>query len=116
MTATTYNLTIEQGIPFEQEFLVKNPNGSVKDLTGFSGRMQFRLQYSSPTPALSATSANGKIVINTIDSICKIVLTEADTTALIYNKYVYDVELLDASNKPLRLIEGVVTVTPEVTH
>ena len=116
MPATTYNLTIEQGIPFEQEFLVKNPDDSPKDLTGFTARMQFRTTHSSNNVALSATTVNAKIVINPITSTCKIILSEADTTNLTYSQYVYDLELVDASNKPLRLIEGTVTIKPEVTR
>lgn len=114
MSATTFNLEIEQGIPYEMVFVVKNPDNSLKDLTGFSARMQLRVSYSSEV-SLEATTSNSKIIINTVNSTCKISLSESDTQSLTYSSYVYDLELVDSSNKPLRLVMGKVTISPEVT-
>lgn len=116
MPATNYNIQIEQGIPYSQEFIVKNADGSNKDLTGYTARMQFRVAYSSESPSLEATSANGKIVLNVGNASCTIELTESDTTLLSYNKYVYDLELVSSSSIPIRLIQGSVLVSPEVTR
>lgn len=115
MAATSYNLTIEQGIPFSVTFTVKNPNGSNKDLTGYTARMQLRSGYLSSTVALEATTANTKISINTATSTVTIDLTEDDTKSLSYNNYVYDLELVSSTTIPLRLVQGNVIVSPEVT-
>lgn len=115
MSATIFNLTIEQGIPYEQTFVVKNPDGSLKDLSGFSARMQFRLSHSSSDVNLEATTVNSKLVIDTLTSTCKISLNESDTQSLSYANYVYDIEIVDSLNKPIRLVMGKVTVSPEVT-
>jgi len=41
----------------------------------------------------------------------------ANTTAnVVAGRYVYDVELVDSGNVATRLIEGIVTVTPQVTR
>jgi len=115
MAATVYNLTIEQGIPFTLEFLVKNENGSNKDLTGYTGRMQLRPYPSSTIIALDATSANSKVIINSAASTCTIVLTEIDTTNLSLNQYSYDIELVNSSGVPFRLTEGLATIKFQVT-
>ena len=115
MSALTFDLEIEQGIPYEMVFVVKNPDGSLKDLTGFSARMQFRVSYSAASASLEATTLNSKLVINTLNSTCKISLTESDTQSLTYSKYVYDLELVDSTSKPTRLVMGKVTISPEVT-
>lgn len=114
MSATKFDLEIEQGIPYEMIFVVKNSDGSLKNLSGFSARMQMRVTYSS-TVSLDATTANSKLIIDTLNSTCKISLSESDTQSLTYSSYVYDIELLDTSNKPLRLVMGKVTISPEVT-
>lgn len=114
MSATNFDLSIEQGIPFEQLFIVKNSDGSLKDLSGFSARMQFRVSYSSSV-SLEATTTNSKLAIDTLNSTCKISLSESDTQSLTYSKYVYDLEIVDSSNKPIRLVIGTVNVSPEVT-
>lgn len=114
MPAMQYNLTVEQGIPFIQEFLVRKADNSLKDLSGYTARMQFRLSHSSQVVELSATTENSKLEI--VGSTVKIKLTEADTAALKYLKYVYDIELVDPLYVPMRLVEGTVTLRPEVTR
>ena len=42
-------------------------------------------------------------------------LNNSVTSALSAGRYVYDVELTDSASKKSRILEGVVTVTPEVT-
>ena len=43
-------------------------------------------------------------------------LNNSVTSALTAGRYVYDVELTDSSSKISRILEGIVTVTPEVTR
>ena len=38
--AAIYNFSIEKSIPFQKMILLKNSDNSVKDLTGYSARMQ----------------------------------------------------------------------------
>lgn len=116
MAATPYNLTIEQGIPFGITFTVKNENGSNKDLTGYTARMHFRPYPSSSVLSFEGTTENLKLLINTATSTCSIALTEADTTSLNLNQYWYDIELVSSLGVPLRLTEGIVTLTFQVTR
>lgn len=116
MTATVYNLSIEQGIPYVKEFQVKEATGANKNLTGYTARMQFRPYPESTELSLDATTANTKLIIDTVSSLVKINLSEADTKALAYTSYSYDIELVDSSNKPIRLVQGSVSLSREVTR
>lgn len=113
--AQVQNLTIEQGIPFTQDFIVKDENNVNVDLTGYSARMHFRLNYNDSTIRLDANTTNGKLVIDTVNSKCSIALSEADTASLVFQKYVYDIELVNPSNVPKRMVQGSVTIDLEVT-
>lgn len=114
--ATVYNLEIEQGIPFKKKFLVRNADNSSVPLAGYSARMQFRPYASSSVVSIDATTANAKLIINTSDSSVEINLSEADTTSLEFKNYVYDIEIVDTSSVPLRLVQGKVTVSQEITR
>lgn len=116
MAATNITLLIEQGIPFNQKFRAKNEDNSNKNLIGFTARMQFRSSVGSSVVVLEATTANLKLVIDVSNSIVEIKLSEADTKLFIYKQYVYDIELVDATNVPLRFIQGTATISPEVTR
>lgn len=115
MAATILDLNIEQGIPFNQKFRAKNEDQSNKNLIGHSARMQFRPYIGSEEVSLEASTVNTKLLIDTTDSLIEINLSESDTSSLTYKKYVYDLELVDALNIPLRFIQGVANVSPEVT-
>lgn len=112
--AATQNLTIDQGSAFTVNFLVKNPDGSNKDLTGATARMQFRTSYSGTDVYLEATTENSKIVIS--GSNCSIVLVAADTSALTYCSYFYDIEIIESNANVFRLVQGKVTLNPEITR
>ena len=43
-------------------------------------------------------------------------LTSTQTAAITAGRYVYDVFLTDSSNTVTRVVEGIVTVTPRVSH
>ena len=110
--SSNYNIFIDQGSDFAYTHTVKDSSGTVRDLTNLTGRAQLRRSYFS--------SSNVAFVV-TIDSAAsgnvKISLTNAQTANLRYGRYVYDVELVNtlATANVERVLEGIVTVYPEVT-
>lgn len=114
--AATQNLTIDQGASFSTKFLVKNPDGSNKNLTGASARMQFRTSYSDSNIYLDATTLNSKLNIDTGTSICSIDLSDVDTSLLTYSTYFYDIEITESNGNVFRLVQGKVQVNPEITR
>lgn len=126
MPDNKYNIDFFQGSTFSLNLTVKNVNGALMDLTGYTARMQIRPTYSSATVTESLSSANGEITINTVTSVMSLQLAAARTANISVDmnagsipprtKYVYDLELLDPGVGVTKLLFGEVTVYGEVTR
>lgn len=107
--ATTANLVIDQGTTFTTTINLTNDDGSEKDLTDYTVSSQIRKSYYTSTYTAFSTSKvdlAGEITLS---------LTATQTSALKAGRYVYDLEIT-SSEETVRVIEGIVTVTPEVTR
>jgi len=125
--AGTYNFTCEQGSTFsrlielEQPDLVADPTGqtfAVFDLNGYTARMQVRRTIDSSTAMVTLTTENGRIIINqTPGSINHINIYMADElTATLQSSGVYDIEIINNGGEVSRILQGIFTVSPEVTR
>jgi hypothetical protein len=74
--------------------------------------MQLRSSYDASTVALSVTVA----VTNATQGILTISASSSSTTALTEGIYVYDLEITNSSGTVTRLLQGQITVSPEVTR
>jgi hypothetical protein len=108
--ATKSNLVIDQGSTFSVDLNLTDENGDYFSLSGYTITSQMRKWYTSTNAAATfTTSANSDIgVIN-------LSLSSNQTSNLEAGRYVYDVELIDNS-QTFRILEGIVTVTPQVTR
>ncbi|WHT21008.1 hypothetical protein N8J89_08055 [Crossiella sp. CA-258035] len=104
-----YDITIPQGTTWTVSIPVLAPNGTPQNLTGWNAAGQVRAFHESP-------EVLHNISINLEGS--NVVLTVLPTTssAWAWRNGVYDVELTSPDSKVIRLVEGHVTVTPEVTR
>lgn len=116
MTAAIYNLEIEQGVSFKESFVLRDSDNQLMDLTGYTARMQIRPYVSSELVLIDATSENAMIVISPTLGKVEIQLTPAQTELLTFTKSVYDMELVSPSSEVIRLVQGVVLVSPQVTR
>lgn len=116
MPAGQYNFDIEQGVAFARIMNLKDSNGVTMNLTGYSARMQIRPYVSSTEVLIEATTANGKLIITPLTGVLTLSLSATDTTQLAYTKAVYDIELVDNVGTPIRLLQGEITVSREVTR
>ena len=106
--ATQKNIVIDQGTTFSENVTAKDSTGSAKDLTGYTTTAQIRKSYySSSSTDFTTAQVDGTGVIT-------LSLTAAQTGNLKAGRYVYDVESASAS-ETIRVVEGIVTVTPQVT-
>lgn len=106
---TKVNIVIDQGTDFATTVSLTNAEGAQLDLTGMSAASQIRKTYSSSNSTAFTTALannNGTLTLSLNNSV---------TSSLSAGRYVYDVELTDASSVKSRILEGMVTVTPEVT-
>ena len=117
-------LTVYQGSTFQHKFLFKLGDDPFPFLEGFglsdwSARMHVRQALESETCALNLTTENGRLDLfaTPTESGWLIKISAEDTEALVAGEYVYDLELVRASDDfVLRVQEGVVRVIPEVTR
>ena len=110
MAITAY-LDIDQGSDFNTVIELENNDGTPMDLRGFSVYSQFRKSYGSTTAyqfnATIVDALNGKI---------SLALSGTTSSTIRPGRYLYDVEVLNTlANKKSRVVEGIVTINPEIT-
>jgi len=110
--ASISNLIIDQGTTYSVTITVNDDTGSARNLTGYTGRSQMRRSYYT-----SANTAFTVSVTNPANGEISITLTAAQTANVKAGRYVYDLELVNSNTTTVeRVVEGIVTVYPEVTR
>lgn len=108
--ATIAYLDIDQGSDFTVEIELENDDGSPMDLSGFQVYSQFRKSYQSVIGYTFETSIldapNGKISLT---------LLGVESSTIRPGRYLYDVEIINDDGRKTRVIEGIVTINPEIT-
>jgi len=111
MAAGTYNFIMDQGATFTRTLTVKE-NGSAMNLTGYSVASLMRSTHDSSTVVGTFTCT----ISNASGGIITMSMTASATGAIEEAIYVYDLEIASSSGTITRLLEGEVTVNPEVTR
>jgi hypothetical protein len=105
------DLTIDQGTDYETTLDLIGDDGSPINVAGYTFKSQIRKSYYS-----SNATANLVISItNAANGNTKITLSAANSANIPAGRYVYDVRMKDAANSTTRVVEGILTVTPQVT-
>ena len=112
--AAVANLTIDQGASFSSSVTVKGLDGLPFDLTGYTAEAKMALGYTSTRTRTTITTT---FDADRTTGIINLSLTATQTAALeAPARYVYDVEItLTADSTVTRVIEGIITVRPNVT-
>lgn len=121
MIAGTYNILCEQGSTFSRTIALEQPTFNdptiyeVYPLIGHTARMQVRRTLESSTAMIELTTENGRIDISAEDGVINIMMT-AEETAALTSSGVYDLEIIDAADNVSRVIQGIFTLSLEVTR
>lgn len=107
--ATKANLVIDQGSTYSTTITLTDDDGNPLDLTGYTGAGQIRKHYTSS----SYTAFT--VVITPLTGEVTLSLTATQTSNMSAGRYMYDVELTTGGTVS-RVLEGIVTVTPECTR
>lgn len=104
-------LTVDQGTTFETTLDLVDDGGAAINVAGYVFTGQIRKSYysSNTTANLTITvtnNANGNLIMT---------MNSATTANIKPGRYLYDVKMLDTTNTVTRIVEGVLTVTPQVT-
>jgi len=112
MTTAKYDIIIQQGADFALSMTLTGDTGPV-DLTGYTGYSQMRVKKTS-----SAIAATFTIYIDTpLTGDINMAMANSVTELLAPGRYVYDLQIHKPSDsKVLRLLEGFVSVSGEVTR
>lgn len=109
--ATISNLYVDAGSTYSNIITVAASNGQALDLTGYSVASQMRKSYSSSTSyAFTASiysAASGKI---------RLQLTDEQSALIPAGRWLYDVEITSSTGVTTRVVEGIVTVSPQITQ
>jgi len=108
--ATKANLVIDQGTTYSTDINLTDENGDPLNLSGYSANSQIRKHYTSSNSIVFSTT------INATSGVITLSLNANQTANIVSGRYVYDIELTDASNSISRIVEGIVTITPQVTR
>jgi hypothetical protein len=109
--ASFVTFALDQGSDFEAQIQAKDSLGAVRNLTGYTFRGQVRRNYQA--------SSKTDFTITVIDAsvgLFTMSLTAAQTAVLKDGRYVFDIEIVAPSTKVTRILEGTITVYPEVTR
>lgn len=109
--ATISNLFVDAGSNFNNIITVAATNGLPLDLTGYTVKSQIRKSYTS-TLSYTFTSS----VYDALAGKIKLELTAVQSEAIAPGRWLYDVEITSSAGIKTRVIEGVVTVTPQITQ
>jgi hypothetical protein len=108
---TEVNFEIEQGSTFLRTMSVIDNNNTPVDLTTYTLAGQLRRSYSS-----SEFIDFDIVILNPVLGRIAVSLTGLVTATLTHSKYVFDVNATNADDVILRIMEGLITVSPNVTR
>lgn len=124
MSAGTYNFVntgnekeaIEQGATFDRSLVYKDAAGVAINLTGFTARMQVRASVKAVPVLLELNTTNGRIIITALAGAIRLLVAATDTALLTFRSGVYDLEIISATGVVIRLLEGEIELSKEVTR
>ena len=107
--ATKLNLFIDQGTDFSTTIEVADEEGVPLNLTTYTGRAQMRKHFTS-------TTYNSFNVSGSSSGVITVSMNAATTANIVGGRYVWDLEMVSSGNVVSRIVEGIVTINPEVTR
>ena len=114
MPAGIYNFTCEQGATFQRDVEVTNFDDTIRDLSGFTARMQVRRDMEATSALVELTTENGRMSIAGTLGTLSLSISAADTAALTQGG-IYDLEIVDGVGAVERLLQGNFNLDENVT-
>jgi len=119
--ATAYKFTWDKGTTISRVLTWKRnqgteevPNYQPVNLTGYSARMEIRDKYAGLLLHRMDTTG-GTILIDGPNGSISFEIPASVSATWTWRNAVFDLELVDALGRVTRLIQGTITLTPEVT-
>lgn len=103
-------IMVEQYADFSTVIYIEDKQGDYINISGYSVISQMRQSPYSKTffNFDTETTANvGEIILS---------MTAANTSNIFPGRYSYDIKIMSPANNVSRVVEGIVTVTPGISH
>lgn len=104
--ATRYDFVIDQGSEFSLEVELMTDEGE-PDTAEYSAFGKLKKHYTSTNSYSFDCSVSNSVLLIAMES--------SYSANCVPGRYVYDVEVVNSSNAVFRVLEGVVTIAPNVT-
>lgn len=104
-------LNIDQGTTFETSLDLTNDDGSTMNVTSYTFLSQIRKSYFSNTVTANITTT----IVNAAAGNVKMSMTAANTANIKAGRYLYDLKMTSPSGVTTRVIEGIITISPQVS-
>jgi hypothetical protein len=111
----TEELEIVQGSTFKHIVELRDANGALKDLTGYSAEMQIRPRADSPVLILEMSSTNGRLELGGEFGTITMKLNALETAVLSFDVAVFDLEITAPDDTVTRILGGNVILIPNIT-
>lgn len=110
--ASFLELSCDQGTDFTVNLDLTNDDGSTINVTNYTFSSSIRKSYysSNVTANLTVTvanAANGNVVLS---------MNSATTANIRAGRYLYDIKMVRADSTKSRVVEGIITVFPQITQ
>lgn len=118
MTAATLPIVCEQGATFALEVAVTytDPPGGPYPIDGATAKAQVRATQLDTAALAEFTMANGRVVVDEVNSAVILSMDPADTALLPVGAWLYDLFLTEANGQVQRLLAGSFTVAKRITQ
>lgn len=102
---------MEQGVTWSTSWRVKLDGVELDPSDGWQARSQVRAK-------ITDTAVLHQFTASILDSVVQLSVLPAQSSAWTWKRGVYDVEIFDSANPPrvVRIVEGAIAVSPEVTR
>lgn len=104
-------IDIDQGSDFAMNLDLSNDDGTPKDATGYTFASSIKKSYYS----VSEVAAFNVNVGDAQDGLIALIMDAETTAGIKPGRYLFDVKQIDINQKVERLVEGIVTINPQVT-
>jgi len=109
--ANFVELSCDQGTDFSFNVDLANDDGSTINVAGYNFTSSIRKSYYSA----NATANFIVLISNSSTGNVSLTMNAATTANIKAGRYLYDIKMTDVSNVTSRVIEGIITVYPQIT-
>lgn len=111
-----YDFCINQGTDLTVPLVLTDATGEPVDLEGYTAAMQIRTLIDSMTAVDTLTTANGRILLEATQGKLTLKFPNAVTEEYPAQNLFYDIEITSSGGEITRILQGKVSVSPEVTR